>query len=82
MTIEERVRDLVAKRLRRPKADVVMTSALAADLGADSLDTTELVIELESEFEIEFGAEQNQVRTVGDVVTIVERAMGEQRQTG
>jgi acyl carrier protein len=59
-----------------------MTSALAADLGADSLDTTELVIELESEFEIEFGAEQNQVRTVGDVVTIVERAMGEQRQTG
>jgi acyl carrier protein len=51
--IAARVVKIVAEQLGVPEADVKHTSAFVADLGADSLDTVELVMALEDEFGME-----------------------------
>ena len=51
--IETRVKKIVAEQLGVPEADVTNEKAFVADLGADSLDTVELVMALEEEFEVE-----------------------------
>jgi len=51
--IEQRVRKIVAEQLGVNKADIKNESTFVDDLGADSLDTVELVMALEEEFECE-----------------------------
>ena len=51
--IEARVKKIIAEQLGVPEADVTNEKAFVADLGADSLDTVELVMALEDEFGIE-----------------------------
>ena len=51
--IEARVKKIIAEQLGVPEADVSNEKAFVADLGADSLDTVELVMALEEEFECE-----------------------------
>ena len=51
--IEERVKKIVAEQLGANEADVKLESSFVDDLGADSLDTVELVMALEEEFECE-----------------------------
>ena len=51
--IEQRVRKIVAEQLGVNEADIKNESSFVDDLGADSLDTVELVIALEEEFECE-----------------------------
>ena len=51
--IEERVKKIVAEQLGANEADVKLDSSFVDDLGADSLDTVELVMALEEEFECE-----------------------------
>ena len=52
-TIEQRVRKIVAAQLSVNEADIQNESSFVDDLGADSLDTVELVMALEEEFECE-----------------------------
>lgn len=52
--IEQRVKKIVAEQLGVNEADVKNESSFVDDLGADSLDTVELVMALEEEFECEF----------------------------
>jgi acyl carrier protein len=56
--IEQRVRKIVAEQLGVAEADIKIESSFVDDLGADSLDTVELVMALEDEFEIEIPDEQ------------------------
>ena len=56
--IEARVKKIIAEQLGVPEADVINDKAFVADLGADSLDTVELVMALEDEFGIEIPDEQ------------------------
>lgn len=52
-SIEERVINIVAEQLGLKKEEITIESSFTDDLGADSLDTVELVMALEEEFEIE-----------------------------
>ena len=56
--IEARVKKIIAEQLGVPEADVTNEKAFVADLGADSLDTVELVMALEDEFSIEIPDEE------------------------
>ena len=57
-TIEERVKKIVAEQLGVKSEEVVNTASFVEDLGADSLDTVELVMALVEEFETEIPDEE------------------------
>jgi len=57
-TIEERVKKIVAEQLGVKAEEVTNTASFVEDLGADSLDTVELVMALEEEFETEIPDEE------------------------
>jgi acyl carrier protein len=71
---EERVRDIIVEQLG-VNADQVSTDAkFIEDLGADSLDTVELVMAFEEEFGIEVPDEEaEKLQSVGDVVQYIEK---------
>ena len=71
--VEQRVKKIVAEQLGVPEADVKNESSFVDDLGADSLDTVELVMAFEEEFNIEVPDEDaEKLQKVGDVVTYIE----------
>ncbi|MBA6133163.1 MULTISPECIES: acyl carrier protein [Pseudomonas] len=57
-TIEERVKNIVAEQLGVKAEEVTVEKSFVDDLGADSLDTVELVMALEEEFETEIPDEE------------------------
>jgi acyl carrier protein len=57
-SIEERVKKIVAEQLGVKEEDVQASASFVEDLGADSLDTVELVMALEEEFETEIPDEE------------------------
>ena len=71
--IEQRVKDIIVEQLGVKPDQVVPTAKFIEDLGADSLDTVELVMALEEEFGIEVPDEQaEKLQSVGDVIKYVE----------
>ncbi|MDC0014918.1 acyl carrier protein, partial [Gammaproteobacteria bacterium] len=58
MSIEERVRKIVCEQLGVSDEEVKNDASFVDDLGADSLDTVELVMALEEEFELEIADEE------------------------
>ena len=58
MSVEEKVRSIVAKQLGVGEDEVNNESSFIDDLGADSLDTVELVMSLEEEFDIEISDDE------------------------
>ena len=61
--IEQRVKKIVAEQLGANEADVKNASSFVDDLGADSLDTVELVMALEEEFDCEIPDEEAEKST-------------------
>ena len=73
--IDQRVKDIIVEQLGVKPEQVVPTAKFIEDLGADSLDTVELVMALEEEFGIEVPDEQaEKLQSVGDVLKYVEEA--------
>ena len=73
--IEARVKKIIAEQLGVPESDVTHEKAFVADLGADSLDTVELVMALEDEFGIEIPDDAAEsIVTVGDAVKYIDKA--------
>lgn len=71
-SIEERVQKIVAEQLGVEEEQVTMEASFMDDLGADSLDTVELVMALEEEFEIEISDEDaEKIQKVKDAVDYV-----------
>ena len=69
MALEERVTNLVVTQLGVDAAKVAKDSSFIDDLGADSLDTVELVMAFEEEFDIEIPDDDAQkMRTISDVL--------------
>lgn len=76
MTILEKLTPVIVDRLGVSKEDVTMEATFKDDLGADSLDVVELVMELEDEFEVEISDEDAEtLSTVGDVVAYLEKTL-------
>ena len=72
-TIEQRVKDIIVEQLGVKPDQVVPSAKFIEDLGADSLDTVELVMALEEEFGIEVPDDQaEKLQSVGDVLKYVE----------
>lgn len=70
--IEQRVKKIVAEQLGVNEADIKTESAFVEDLGADSLDTVELVMALEDEFECEIPDEEaEKIRTVQQAIDYI-----------
>ncbi len=67
------VKRIVVDRLGVDEAQVTMEASFKDNLGADSLDVVELVMELEDEFDLEISDEDaEKITTVGDVVKYIE----------
>ena len=72
MSIEERVRKIVCEQLGVSDEEVNDNSSFVDDLGADSLDTVELVMALEEEFDLEIADEEaEQISTVQEAVNYI-----------
>ena len=73
--IQERVTAIIVERLGVSESQVTPEATFAQDLGADSLDTVELIMDLEKEFDITIpDAETEKIQTVGDAVSFIEAA--------
>lgn len=73
--VAERVIDIVAEQLGVDKDKVTPETSFVNDLGADSLDTVELVMELEEEFDVNIPDDAaEKIQTVGQAIEYIENA--------
>ena len=77
MSIEERVKKIIVEQLGVKEDEVKSEASFVEDLGADSLDTVELVMALEEEFDIEIPDEDaEKLTTVGEALNYVKNKLG------
>ena len=73
--VAERVKAIIVDKLSVEETEVTNEASFTNDLGADSLDTVELIMEFEKEFGISIPDDQaEKIATVGDAVTYIEAA--------
>ena len=71
--IASKVKSIIVDKLGVDEKEVTPTASFTNDLGADSLDTVELIMEFEKEFNIAIPDEQaEKIGTVGDAITYIE----------
>ncbi len=69
----EKVQEIVAEKLGIEKSKITMEASFIDDLGADSLDTVELIMKMEEDFGIEIPDEEaEKLKTVGSVVNYLD----------
>ncbi|HIE42997.1 MAG: acyl carrier protein [Nitrospinaceae bacterium] len=72
MSVEEKVKEIIVDQLGVDEKQVIAEASFIDDLGADSLDTVELVMALEEEFDIEIPDEEaEKIATVQDATNYV-----------
>jgi len=77
MSVQEKVKSIIAEQLGVKPEEVTPEASFVDDLGADSLDTVELVMALEEEFGIEISDEEaEKITTVGEAVKYIEDKAG------
>ncbi|HZP35076.1 MAG TPA: acyl carrier protein [Methylomirabilota bacterium] len=70
--VEERVKEIIVEQLGVEEDEVLPTAKFIEDLGADSLDTVELVMAFEEEFDLEIPDEDaEKIATVGDAISYI-----------
>lgn len=75
--LEEKVKDIIVEELGIEREKLSDSASFMEDLGADSLDTVELVMAFEKEFDIDIPDEDaEQMRTVGDALKYLHEKMG------
>jgi len=72
-SIAEKVTKIIVEKLGITEQEVTPEASFTTDLGADSLDTVELIMEFEKQFDISIpDADAENIKTVGDAVTYLE----------
>ena len=78
MDSEAKVKQIIVNKLNVSEDKVVPEASFINDLGADSLDTVELVMEFEKEFGIQVPDEDaEKIRTVGDAINYLKQKLGQ-----
>ena len=73
--IATKVKAIIVDKLGVDEAEVTTEASFTNDLGADSLDTVELIMEFEKEFDIQITDDQAEgIATVGDAIAFIEKA--------
>ncbi len=74
MAVFDKVKDIIVDHLGVDEAEVKMESSFVDDLGADSLDTVEMIMSLEEEFNVTIeDSEAEKLTTVGEAVKFIEK---------
>lgn len=76
MTVFERVRHTLAKQLEIDPALITEDTNIITDLGADSLDIVELIMELEETYNIIITNDTGDLSTVGKIAAFIEKMLG------
>ncbi len=72
LNVEERVMNIVSEQMGFEKEKLTLDTSFVGDLGSDSLDQVELMMQLEDEFGINIPEEATEnVQTIGDVVRLI-----------
>ena len=75
--VEEKVKDIIVEELGVEREKLTPGASFMVDLGADSLDTVELVMAFEKEFDIDIPDEDaEKLRTVGDAMNYLHQKIG------
>jgi acyl carrier protein len=75
--VEEKVKDIIVEELGVEREKLTAEASFMEDLGADSLDTVELVMAFEKEFDIDIPDEEaEKLRTVGDALKYLHEKLG------
>ena len=76
METREKIIDIIVNKLGANREDVIDSASFTNDLGADSLDTVELIMAFEEQFEIQIQDNQaEKISTVGEAISFVEEAV-------
>jgi acyl carrier protein len=76
--IANRVKEIIAEQLMVDPEEITEDSTFVDDLGADSLDRVELIMEFEEEFGIDIpDADAEKIQTVGEAIAYIERRLAE-----
>ncbi len=70
-SVKDKVRRIIMERLSKSEEEVTLEARFVDDLGADSLDVTELLMALEEEFNVDIDDEANSIETVGQAVEYI-----------
>ena len=77
MAVESKIKTIIAEQLGVKPEEVTPNASFVDDLGADSLDTVELIMALEEEFNVEIPDEDaEKMKTVGDAIKYIEDKAG------
>lgn len=77
MDVFEEVKQIIVEQLSVSEDEVTLQASFVDDLGADSLDVVELVMEFEEKFDLEIPDEDaEKIATVGDAVNYIEERVG------
>ena len=83
MSVEPRVIAIVSDHFAYDKEKIKRSTTFIEDIGADSLDIVEFVMELEEEFDIQIPDDQaEKIKTVGEAIDFIDKAIGEKGQQG
>jgi len=78
--VSDKVKKIICDQLMVDQEEITDESSFVEDLGADSLDTVELIMEFEDEFGIEIPDEQaEKISTVGEAVAYLEKLLAEKQ---
>lgn len=76
--VVKKIKDIISGQLGVDQEEITLESSFIDDLGADSIDMVELVMAMESEFDLEIAEKDAEnIQTVGDAVEYIKKFIGE-----